>query len=327
MNRTFLPAILLATVICNFARAQTQAKECVLQAEHYKIVALPLLPRHINNHSQVVGTTDTHGAAIWGEKEGLRTLATSAGFTIAELVSVNNQGQAAGFATDSNSAKHQGFRYADGKMTVLSGSQSRPYAINDAGHVAGESLLPGKLEPSPVLWKDQTPVDLGACCGGAAVALNNRGQIAGNQYDREGRYHAFTWDSARGIQPLGPQDTFSSAIAINDVGHIILDAFSGGMWLYAEGKPTPLQLGPQKNAKPAALNNCDVIVGAFGPYSDAERAFVWDKEHGFHDLNDLIPANSGWTLERTSSINDRGEIAGWGDHKGDDDAGFLLIPQ
>lgn len=43
------------------------------------------------------------------------------------------------------------------------------------------------------------------------------------------------------------------------------------------------------------------------------------------DLNDLIPANSGWYLEATTGINNRGQIVGYGLHGGQQRA-FLLTP-
>ena len=57
------------------------------------------------------------------------------------------------------------------------------------------------------------------------------------------------------------------------------------------------------------------------------RAFVWEKAAGFRDLNDLIAADPDWVLQAATSINERGEIVGYGEYKGDDDSGFLLLPQ
>ena len=88
-----------------------------------------------------------------------------------------------------------------------------------------------------------------------------------------------------------------------------------------------MELSPKYPVQPRALNNCDVIVGSFGPFADAERAFVWDRSRAFRDLNDYIASDSGWKLESASSINDRGEIVGRGDYRGQDDTGFLLIPE
>ena len=48
---------------------------------------------------------------------------------------------------------------------------------------------------------------------------------------------------------------------------------------------------------------------------------------GDRDLNSYVAPDSGWTLESATSINDHGEIVGRGDYKGQDDTGFLLIPE
>jgi hypothetical protein len=86
-----------------------------------------------------------------------------------------------------------------------------------------------------------------------------------------------------------------------------------------------LELSSQYPSQPRAINNCDVIVGSFGPFADSKRAFIWDKSGGFRDLNTRIASDSGRTLESANSINDHGEIVGRGDYKGQDDTGFLLI--
>jgi hypothetical protein len=73
-----------------------------------------------------------------------------------------------------------------------------------------------------------------------------------------------------------------------------------------------------------AMNNCDFVVGGYGSDADHYRAFLWSAAAGFQDLNSLIPADSGWTLEEATAIDDRGEIVGRGDFKREDE-GFLLI--
>jgi hypothetical protein len=44
------------------------------------------------------------------------------------------------------------------------------------------------------------------------------------------------------------------------------------------------------------------------------------------DLNDFIPAGSPWYLQNASSINDAGEIVGWGTINGEVHA-FLATPR
>jgi hypothetical protein len=44
------------------------------------------------------------------------------------------------------------------------------------------------------------------------------------------------------------------------------------------------------------------------------------------DLNDLIPAGSGWKLTDVYSINDRSQILGWGENPKGQRSAFLLTP-
>lgn len=323
--------------------AQDASKNCL--AQHYKVIALPLQPAHINQARHVVGTTSSHRAALWTEQSGLREVPLPPGYFNSEGIAVNRSGHLTGVAYDRTFSKHQAFLFANGAMTLLAGEQSRSYAINDSDEVVGESLLPGKKATEPVFWgknssaknswgrnssgknslSKNTIQSLGGCCGGSARAVNNHAVAIGDLYDQDGRYHAFTWNSRQGLQTIGPPDRYSSAIAINNRGDILIQVLSD-VFLYAGGKLIALELSTQAPSQPLAINNCDVIVGSYGPFSDVARAFVWQKSSGFRDLNTLIAPNSGWKLESATSINDRGEIVGRGDYQGNEDAGFLLIP-
>jgi uncharacterized membrane protein len=173
-----------------------------------------------------------------------------------------------------------------------------------------------------VLWKNGPVVDLKICCAGLARTVNGRGVIAGDTYDRNGRYHAFLWDDVHGAHLLSiPGEEFSSVLALNPRGDILLKATPGGLFISSRGKLEAIEI---PKGTPRAMNSDEVIVGSFGPDPDAQRAFIWDRTHGMRDLNTLVPANSGWTLEVASAINDRGEIVGWGDHNGEENVGFLL---
>lgn len=298
--------------------------ECV--AEHYTIVALPLRPAQINDSAQVAGTTSRRRAALWSQRAGLKEVHLPPGFTSSEGIALNGAGHMVGVAMDADSGNRQAFTFRGDKMMLLPGTQSKPSAINDADEIVGESAIAGTSEAGPVLWKKRRAISLGACCGGAAAGINGKGQVIGAMYDKQATYHAFLWDSSHGIQPIGPSKDYSSALAINQAGHVILQAFPYVLF-YADGKTTRLDLSPRYRSEPRGLNDCDVIVGSFGPHSNALRAFVWDKPHGFGDLNDRVPPNTGWKLEAATSINNRGEIVGWGDYKGVEDSGFLLLPE
>ena len=303
-----------------------QDKPCA--AKHYRLIAIgSVVPAAINDSGVIAGTTAKHKAAFWSDL-GTTEIPLPPGFHIAEATGINAGGDAVGLATNDSSSKRQAFLYRSGKLLLLPGGESKATAINDAGDISGEATLHGKEISAPVIWKKESPTSLGGCRGGTATGLNNHGQVVGQVYDDQGRYDAFLWDSAHGLQHIGPSGTFSSAVTINDAGHVVVQEFTRhGVFLYADGKLTPVDLSPRFPSRPRAMNGCDAIVGSFGPFADAERAFVWDPSHGFQDLNDLIPAGSGWKLEAATGVNNKGEIVGWGDYKHQDDQGFLLIPE
>lgn len=297
-------------------------------APHYKIVPLPLRPAHISNSGEVAGSMESNRPAVWSTQNGLRRLKPANGFSLGEARASNSKGQVVGSVMTNDESSSRAFLYERGKWVLPSAENSKALAINDVGDVAGQAIVHGKVPSTPVLWSQGTALDLGGCCGGIANALNNRGQVVGHLYDTGGRYRAFLWDQPHGIQFLGPADSFSSAIAINDQGYIILQEFDRGLFLYKNPNTSVQIVTPPKfPAEVRAMNNKNVVVGAYGPFSDANHAFRWDEKNGFVDLNNLIPANSGWKLEAATGINDQGQIVGVGDYKGDDDAGFLLTPE
>jgi len=303
-----------------------QARGCAA-AERYRIVAIPLRPYHVSDLGAVAGMTEEHRAALWTEKDGLTKIELPAGFHHAEAVDVNSRGVLLGMASSADGGRRQSFMWEPGKLTLIAGEGAKAAAINQDGDLAGEARLAGSASTGPVLWKQGKVVGLGACCGGRAIALNDHGAVAGEAYDKQGRYQAFVWGEKAGLRLIGPADTYSTAPAINEHGHVVVYAFTEGSSLYRDGALTRMELSQRWPSQPRAINNCDVVVGSFGSNSDESEAFLWDEKGGFRNLNDFVLKNSGWKLEVASSINERGEIVGWGDHSGEDDAGFLLIPE
>jgi probable HAF family extracellular repeat protein len=72
------------------------------------------------------------------------------------------------------------------------------------------------------------------------------------------------------------------------------------------------------------INSRSEVVG-FSMGTNGPHAYLW--KHGqVIDLNSAIPADSGWILLFSESINDRGQIAGWGVNPSGEVHGFLLTP-
>jgi uncharacterized membrane protein len=332
---SFSSKIIRATLLCPLgmtimtqgflAAAQTARRPC-FSAAHYKIISVPLHPARINEAGVVAGTTEDHQAATWDRKNGLRELKLPPGFAGAQALGINQAGDVVGEAVQRGSGpgqeKTEAFEYSRGRFVLLSEAQSRAKAINRVREVAGENIPEGA-----VVWNSHRLRRLGGCCGGRALDLNNHGMVVGEVNDQQGRYSAFLWDAVRGMQMIGPRAGASTALAINDAGDVLVQAFSPvGIFLRQNGELLPVELSTEFASQPLALNNCDVLVGQYGAASDFNRAFVWDRKSGFRDLNTLVDAGQDWTLESAVDINDRGEIVGIGDSGNSEDAGFLLVP-
>jgi probable HAF family extracellular repeat protein len=133
--------------------------------------------------------------------------------------------------------------------------------------------------------------DLGALDGALesqAVGINAGGQVAGWSSQATHTGNAFVWLEGSGMRDLGSSET----------------AF---------------------DIRAAGINAFGQIVGTAFGLDHGMSAFVWTKSTGTLSLNDLIPANSGWTLSVASTINNMGQIAGYGMIE-DQTHAFLLTP-
>ena len=294
-------------------------------SSEYELIELPLRPLAVSNSQWVSGTTSDQKAARWSARAGLERIPLPSEFTLSEGLAVNLNGDTVGTASTADSSRRAGFVFRDGTASLLPGEQASAEDINDSGEIVGQARLAGKKAVGPALWRKTGPLDLGICCAGTARRINGAGLIVGDTYDSDGHYHAFLWTAAQGAKRLDQSgEGYSSVVALNARGTVLLRSTPAALWLYAAGRFTPLN-APQ--ATPRAMNNDEVVVGSFGAKLEGQRAFVWDKTGGMRDLNALIPPDSGWTLEVATGINDRGEIVGWGDHRGVENAGFLLRPR
>jgi probable HAF family extracellular repeat protein len=261
-------------------------------------------------------------AAIW--KNGAMTaLPNLSGGNNGQAYWTNNQGQTVGVAengiedsTCSTATPSQVLRFeaalwqANGEIRRLrplkGDTVGFAFGINDEGQTIGSSGLCSNTALPPfangpqaahaVLWeKDGSPRDLGSLVSGGtiniATGINSRGEVAGASQSSGGAPHAFLWTKDKGVQDLGTLEGDFLSVApcchtINNRGQIV--GFS--------------------------------IPGPFG----SGRAFLW--QNGvMTDLNTLIPKGSPWYLLQALSINDAGQIVGYGTINGDVHA-FIATP-
>jgi probable HAF family extracellular repeat protein len=172
--------------------------------------------------------------------------------------------------------------------------------INDDGVVIGDNT---NDQPQPVerafIWKNGVIQDLGGSIGGlqtGAEGINASGQVAGfatyaGDFTELPLFHAVVWNRVGEITDLGAlgTDVCSFATGINSKAQVV-----GGS-----------------------------AVGCV--FDSQSHAVLW--EHGsVFDLNTVIAPGASLTLELAQGINDRGEIAGVGVDRGNNQHAFLLVP-
>jgi probable HAF family extracellular repeat protein len=250
--------------------------------------------------------------AIW-KNRALKALPTlkcgsnSNGCKNASAFDLNNRGQVIGFAengildpTCAPGTLYQLYRFEaviwgpDGEIRQLqpygSDTVAFGFGINDNGQAVGSSGLCSNTSLPPlnpagehaVLWEsDGTPTDLGNLGGtyNVASSINNRGVVVGGAMSPiDGTVHAFRWSRETGMQDFG--------------------AFPGAVITVAPCCRT--------------INDRGEMVGwAINGTTFNSTALVWQGKVPV-DLNTLIPKDSGWYLQGALSINDAGEIVGYG---------------
>lgn len=219
----------------------------------------------INAAGQVAGSMQrrSDGARrgfMWDPRTGVvRNLHPLRGDTDTVAVGINASGQVAG---ESSGQRVHAFRWdprtgLKGLGTL--GLDSTVAAINDLGQVAGASWTRAgdwhafRWDPRDGIRDLGTlgpPLTTASLPWAQATALNNRGQVVGSSWTREGNQHAFRWDPVGGMRDLGTL---------------------GGATSQASG-----------------LNEAGQVVGSAETRTGAVHAFVWDSRRGMRDLGTAL---------------------------------------
>jgi probable HAF family extracellular repeat protein len=182
--------------------------------------------------------------------------------------------------------------------------------VNDKGEAVGTSgrctntvIPPFTVGPHAVLWdRDGSVTNLGSLGGTAnpallignvAFAINNRGQVVGiSTLAGNSIVHPFLWTREHGMHDLcaACNDRTIAALAINDDGDVVGASNPGG-----------------------------ILTGT--PY-----AAIF-KDGAAVDLNGLVPANTSLYLLTAFSINNKGEIAGFGVTQAGELHAFIATPR
>ena len=288
-------------------------------------------PEAINNRGDVVGTSPSPSGAY-------RPFLYRNG-TTTELL-IGDPGQS-GYAVDINDSgdivaravvkgrEHTFLIQRQGiiDLHIQTGLEISPLNINDRGVIAA-NVWQGTRNDA-VTWSKGVVryLESDSTRGSDAGQINNHGQVLASLYgapfpsEPAGYYSALF--SGRSILWL----RFAAGL-LNDRGHIAGQYYStnelravlfrDGVWRDVGMLPGDVKI------RPAAINNSDWIVGTSEGPGEVERAFLY-ADGQLHDLNDLIPPNSGWRLLHATNLNDRGEITAYGSNQGQE-SGLLLRP-
>jgi len=234
---------------------------------------------------------------------------------------------------------------------------ARAFAVNSAGQVAGYGAVQYGLTHGFV-WSDLNDngqsdagekIDLGTPGGDFCTPtdINDAGVVAGYGETASGADHGFVWDDRDGngqsdageMLDLGLPNSY--ATAIGDDGTVA--GYTGvpnqpftwkdldGDWEADQDEFVFLGTLGGLYARPHAVNKHGVVVGwsETGEFVEGDPvAHGWVYANGvMHDLNDLIPADSGWVIESADDINDSGAIVGYGTGPDGQRHAFLLVPE
>lgn len=306
------------------AQSATPSQAC-RSITRYSVIELPFIPKVITASGVVAGMTGVRRAVLWRRESGVEELSVPEGFQYTEPVAITKAGDVVINASDAAGHERRAFVYSHHSLSALAGNQTSAHGSGAAGTIVGEWVLDGKTTTDAVYWGHAVPHSIGLCCGGMLKAVNERGDMIGDAYDEQGHYHAFTWSPVRGQRIIDPADSYSSAVAINRAGHILLQVGKEA-YLDDSRQLRHLDLSEKFYNSVQAMNDCDVVVGGYGPVAEQYRAFSWTAAEGLRDLNSSVPGDAGWKLRSATAISDRGEIVGVGKLRGSE-RGFLLIPQ
>lgn len=188
----------------------------------------------INESGQIVGkfntTKEKFNPFLWqnGKMLDLGTLGFNGG-----AQGINNQGQVVGYSGLAFGITHA-FEWENGKMidlgTLLGYNHSTAYDINDSGQAVGYSANTLIKQSHATLWSNGEITNLGTLGGNqsAAVAINNKGQVAGfdTTTGNGGLHHGFIWEDGQmaDVNSLIAADSgwfLQQVTGINDRGQMV----------------------------------------------------------------------------------------------------------
>jgi hypothetical protein len=274
----------------------------------------------INNRGEVLGYDRDNRAVVWSPRAGGRTtVIDTAGFAMVE--DLTDDGAVVGYAEPTGPAPYGPFLWTPGQGVSFipqpPGNPLEARAANDRGAVVGSLTVPrvdaGRVDFHAYIWTARAGLrDIDADHPfSSAVAVNDRGVVAGQFIGSEGDQGGFRWSAAHEFEALGTlggDRTRPSAMDRRDVIAGTATAPDGTdhvvIWEPGAG---PTDLGTVGGGTtPVALNDRGTIAGAYlDGATGLRRAYRWTPRHGFEDLAFPDPSTS----QDVAGVNNLGVVA------------------
>lgn len=253
--------------------------------------ALFTTPLSINNFGQVVGFYDDtlsgkwdRGSFVTGDNgTSITTLSwTNPDFLYSYYTRINNLGQMAVVFDDSSGNSHSFITGVNGVGMIDIGSVPGKSStvinnINDSGQVIGMAYNYGDSIHASAFITEANGAEIRELAlpeKSFVTAINNSGQVVG----------------------YADQSDFSFITGSDGAGITVIDNSLGGDWIVAYD-----------------VNNLGQVVGTMGYYGDFGNSSFLYYNGVMVNLSKLdVVVNAGWGEVHATSINNKGQITGWG---------------
>lgn len=323
----------------------------VVAAPTFKIEILPrfahetFLPISINDYGDIAGVAFGRAAVVSGGNIALVPEVEGIGSPWLAL-DINDSFVVVGAMHVSSQAYHSSAYVYDGTLRdlgTLGGTSSAANAVNTHGGVVGVSFNQDGVERA-FIYSGSSMRDLGTPGTSRSTArdINIKGQVTGSYEDSSGNLLAYMMDGDNFIV-LGAFENaghwqMSDGFAINDFGHVVgrsmrmFDGFGNDRAvLWVDGKMVDLgslssRFG-HSYSEALDINNSGQIVGVSAPavFTGYTTAFLYENGEMFELKELLEPGAIGWDLWSARSINNAGQIVGYG-RLNDEIHSFVMTP-